>query len=182
MCRILVPCMVCYFDGCIVFFSDETAKWEKITYVAIVSCTAFAIYNLSKGHPHHEEPPVSFFWAHLNISNWSTRPWIIIAIEWFIRWICWSGYSQIFAFIMFMDLCLVCTGTHACVLFMVHFIISCFLTRHLCAYRHTHICTFATRSSPGVCSMYLSKDLNLMVIWFLFVLALSIDFILFGAF
>ena len=39
---------------------DETAKWEKITYVGIATCTILTIYNLSKGHPHHEEPPVSF--------------------------------------------------------------------------------------------------------------------------
>jgi hypothetical protein len=39
-------------------FADETAKWEKITYVGIVSCTLFAAYNLSKGHPHFDEPPV----------------------------------------------------------------------------------------------------------------------------
>jgi len=44
----------------LIFFSDETAKWEKITYLGIVSCSALAIYNLSKGHPHTEEPPVSF--------------------------------------------------------------------------------------------------------------------------
>ncbi|XP_022775069.1 cytochrome c oxidase subunit 6a, mitochondrial-like isoform X2 [Durio zibethinus] len=36
---------------------DETAKWEKITYLGIATCTVLAIYNLSKGHPHHEEPP-----------------------------------------------------------------------------------------------------------------------------
>ncbi|KAE9466760.1 hypothetical protein C3L33_01340, partial [Rhododendron williamsianum] len=77
----------------------ETAKWEKITYAGIFTCTTLAIFILSKGHPHHEEPPVSFFWAHLNISNW-----------------------------------------------------------------HTRICTFATRSSPGVCLLYLCEDLNLMVI------------------
>ncbi|GFY86683.1 cytochrome c oxidase-like protein [Actinidia rufa] len=36
----------------------ETAKWEKITYAAIAACSVLAIYNLSKGHPHHDEPPV----------------------------------------------------------------------------------------------------------------------------
>nr|XP_016447609.1 PREDICTED: cytochrome c oxidase subunit 6a, mitochondrial-like isoform X2 [Nicotiana tabacum] len=36
----------------------EAAKWEKITYVGIITCTILAIVNLSKGHPHHEEPPV----------------------------------------------------------------------------------------------------------------------------
>ncbi|KAH7850976.1 hypothetical protein Vadar_005393 [Vaccinium darrowii] len=49
----------------------ETAKWEKITYVAIVTCTAFAIYNLSKGHPHHEEPPA---YPYLHIRN-KEFPW-----------------------------------------------------------------------------------------------------------
>ncbi|KAF8410280.1 hypothetical protein HHK36_002805 [Tetracentron sinense] len=43
------------------FLTDETAKWEKITYAGIVSCTALAIYNLSKGHPHFEEPPAKRF-------------------------------------------------------------------------------------------------------------------------
>jgi cytochrome c oxidase subunit 6a len=38
-------------------FADETAKWEKITYAGIVTCTLFAAYNLSKGHPHFDEPP-----------------------------------------------------------------------------------------------------------------------------
>lgn len=40
--------------------SGETAKWEKITYAGIIACTTLAFYNLSKGHPHHEEPPVSY--------------------------------------------------------------------------------------------------------------------------
>jgi hypothetical protein len=39
-------------------FADETAKWEKITYAGIVTCTLLAAYNLSKGHPHFDEPPV----------------------------------------------------------------------------------------------------------------------------
>jgi hypothetical protein len=38
--------------------ADETAKWEKITYAGIVTCTLLAAYNLSKGHPHFDEPPV----------------------------------------------------------------------------------------------------------------------------
>ncbi|KAK9166105.1 hypothetical protein Scep_001296 [Stephania cephalantha] len=37
----------------------ETAKWEKITYLGIATCTALAIYCLSKGHHHSEPPPVS---------------------------------------------------------------------------------------------------------------------------
>ncbi|KAH1063521.1 hypothetical protein J1N35_028508 [Gossypium stocksii] len=40
--------------------SDETTKWEKITYLGAATCTVLAIYNLSKGHPHHEEPPAIF--------------------------------------------------------------------------------------------------------------------------
>ena len=34
------------------------AKWEKITYAGIVTCTLLAAYNLSKGHPHFDEQPV----------------------------------------------------------------------------------------------------------------------------
>ncbi|PIN11596.1 hypothetical protein CDL12_15800 [Handroanthus impetiginosus] len=36
----------------------EASKWEKITYLGIATCTTLSIFNLSKGHPHHEEPPV----------------------------------------------------------------------------------------------------------------------------
>ncbi|KAF7809970.1 cytochrome c oxidase subunit 6a, mitochondrial-like [Senna tora] len=39
----------------------ETAKWEKITYLGIATCTVLSIYNLSKGHPHHEEPPLDSY-------------------------------------------------------------------------------------------------------------------------
>lgn len=42
------------------FCTDEAAKWEKITYLGIASCTALAVYVLSKGHHHGEDPPVSF--------------------------------------------------------------------------------------------------------------------------
>ncbi|CAK7339686.1 unnamed protein product [Dovyalis caffra] len=35
----------------------EAAKWEKITYLGVATCTILAIFNLSKGHPHHEQPP-----------------------------------------------------------------------------------------------------------------------------
>ncbi|CAL9228423.1 unnamed protein product, partial [Arabidopsis halleri] len=35
----------------------EAAKWEKITYLGIASCTALAVYVLSKGHHHGEDPP-----------------------------------------------------------------------------------------------------------------------------
>ncbi|OVA20960.1 Cytochrome c oxidase [Macleaya cordata] len=49
----------------------ETAKWEKITYAGIVSCTALAIYNLSKGHPHFDEPPA---YPYMHIRN-KEFPW-----------------------------------------------------------------------------------------------------------
>ncbi|XP_068655269.1 cytochrome c oxidase subunit 6a, mitochondrial-like isoform X1 [Aristolochia californica] len=39
----------------------ETAKWEKITILGIVTSVSLAIYNLSKGHPHFPDPPVSYF-------------------------------------------------------------------------------------------------------------------------
>ncbi|KAL6993915.1 Cytochrome c oxidase subunit 6A [Sarracenia purpurea var. burkii] len=49
----------------------ETAKWEKITYAGIVSCTVLAVYNLSKGHPHYEEPPP---YPYLHVRN-KEFPW-----------------------------------------------------------------------------------------------------------
>ena len=49
------------------FMSGETAKWEKITYAGIVSCSILAFYNLSKGHPHYEEPPVSYSFSQFII-------------------------------------------------------------------------------------------------------------------
>ncbi|EEF30392.1 cytochrome c oxidase subunit 6a, mitochondrial [Ricinus communis] len=49
----------------------EASKWEKITYVAIASCSILAIYNLSKGHPHHEEPPA---YPYMHIRN-KEFPW-----------------------------------------------------------------------------------------------------------
>ncbi|KAL1060499.1 hypothetical protein V6Z11_1Z094000 [Gossypium hirsutum] len=49
----------------------ETAKWEKITYLGVATCTVLAIYNLSKGHPHHEEPPA---YPYLHIRN-KEFPW-----------------------------------------------------------------------------------------------------------
>ncbi|KAM0951574.1 putative cytochrome-c oxidase [Dioscorea sansibarensis] len=35
----------------------EAAKWEKITYLGIATCTILSIYNLSKGHHHQPDPP-----------------------------------------------------------------------------------------------------------------------------
>ncbi|KAF9622958.1 hypothetical protein IFM89_035673 [Coptis chinensis] len=49
----------------------ETAKWEKITYLGIASCTALAVYCLSKPHPHHEDPPA---YPYLHIRN-KEFPW-----------------------------------------------------------------------------------------------------------
>ncbi|PIA46572.1 hypothetical protein AQUCO_01500250v1 [Aquilegia coerulea] len=49
----------------------ETAKWEKITYLGIATCTIFAIYTLSKGHPHFDEPPA---YSYMHIRN-KEFPW-----------------------------------------------------------------------------------------------------------
>ncbi|KAF6142175.1 hypothetical protein GIB67_037093 [Kingdonia uniflora] len=49
----------------------ETAKWEKITYLGIVGCTALAIFNLSKGHPHYEKPP-AYSYLHIRSKEF---PW-----------------------------------------------------------------------------------------------------------
>ncbi|OAY35656.1 cytochrome c oxidase subunit 6a, mitochondrial [Manihot esculenta] len=49
----------------------EASKWEKITYLGIATCTILAFYNLSKGHPHYEEPPP---YPYLHIRN-KEFPW-----------------------------------------------------------------------------------------------------------
>ncbi|KAL8472826.1 hypothetical protein ACS0TY_029228 [Phlomoides rotata] len=49
----------------------EAAKWEKISYLGIASCTILACYILSKGHPHHEDPPP---YPYLHIRN-KEFPW-----------------------------------------------------------------------------------------------------------
>ncbi|KAG8373814.1 hypothetical protein BUALT_Bualt11G0064200 [Buddleja alternifolia] len=49
----------------------EAAKWEKITYLGAASCSILAIYCLSKGHPHSEEPPA---YPYLHIRN-KEFPW-----------------------------------------------------------------------------------------------------------
>ncbi|KAJ8645415.1 hypothetical protein MRB53_007163 [Persea americana] len=51
--------------------AHETAKWEKITYLGIATCTILAFYNLSKGHHHFEEPPQ---YPYLHIRN-KEFPW-----------------------------------------------------------------------------------------------------------
>ncbi|XP_074381306.1 cytochrome c oxidase subunit 6a, mitochondrial isoform X2 [Apium graveolens] len=47
----------------------ETAKWEKITYAGIVGCTILGAINLSKGHPHSEDPPVLMASLRLSITD-----------------------------------------------------------------------------------------------------------------
>ncbi|XP_054825771.1 cytochrome c oxidase subunit 6a, mitochondrial-like [Prosopis cineraria] len=49
----------------------ETAKWEKITYLGIATCTVLSIYNLSRSHHYHEEPPG---YPYLHIRN-KEFPW-----------------------------------------------------------------------------------------------------------
>nr|GFA66744.1 cytochrome c oxidase subunit 6A, mitochondrial [Tanacetum cinerariifolium]GFA66752.1 cytochrome c oxidase subunit 6A, mitochondrial [Tanacetum cinerariifolium]GFA70480.1 cytochrome c oxidase subunit 6A, mitochondrial [Tanacetum cinerariifolium] len=49
----------------------EASKWEKITYVGIVACSVLAVVNLSKGHPHFDEPPA---YPYLHIRN-KEFPW-----------------------------------------------------------------------------------------------------------
>uniref|UniRef100_A0ACD5WAT8 Uncharacterized protein n=1 Tax=Avena sativa TaxID=4498 RepID=A0ACD5WAT8_AVESA len=49
----------------------ETAKWEKITIFGAVSCTLLAAWNLSKGHPHFDEPAP---YPYLHIRN-KEFPW-----------------------------------------------------------------------------------------------------------
>ncbi|KAG2545591.1 hypothetical protein PVAP13_9KG014028 [Panicum virgatum] len=49
----------------------DDACWEKITYAGIVTCTLLAAYNLSKGHPHFDEPPA---YPYLHIRN-KEFPW-----------------------------------------------------------------------------------------------------------
>ncbi|KAF5749701.1 cytochrome c oxidase subunit 6a mitochondrial-like [Tripterygium wilfordii] len=49
----------------------ESAKWEKITYLGIATCTILTIYNLSKGHPHYEKPPP---YPYLHVRN-KEFPW-----------------------------------------------------------------------------------------------------------
>ncbi|KAK9097081.1 hypothetical protein Sjap_022578 [Stephania japonica] len=54
----------------------ETAKWEKITYLGIATCTVLAFYCLSKGH-HHSEPPPAY--PYLRIRN-KEFPWGMLCI------------------------------------------------------------------------------------------------------
>ncbi|CAL5370921.1 unnamed protein product [Camellia sinensis] len=60
----------------------ETAKWEKITYAGIVTCSVLAFYILSKGHAHYEEP---LPYPHLHIRN-KEFPWgPQIDLSWFVQ-------------------------------------------------------------------------------------------------
>ncbi|XP_060188176.1 cytochrome c oxidase subunit 6a, mitochondrial-like isoform X2 [Lycium barbarum] len=47
----------------------EAAKWEKITYIGIVTCAILTIFNLAKGHPHYEEPPVRMAFSRRSITK-----------------------------------------------------------------------------------------------------------------
>ncbi|KAK3002643.1 hypothetical protein RJ639_018586 [Escallonia herrerae] len=49
----------------------EAAKWEKITYAGIVTCTVLAVYQLSKGH-HHFDPPPPYPYLHIRNKEF---PW-----------------------------------------------------------------------------------------------------------
>ncbi|CAH9143808.1 unnamed protein product [Cuscuta epithymum] len=49
----------------------EASKWEKITYAGIVACSILAVVTLSKGHPHHYEPPA---YSYMHIRN-KEFPW-----------------------------------------------------------------------------------------------------------
>ncbi|CAI0405433.1 unnamed protein product [Linum tenue] len=53
------------------FEAKEASKWEKITYLGAASCTALAVYCLSKGHHHFDEPPA---YPYLHIRN-KEFPW-----------------------------------------------------------------------------------------------------------
>ncbi|KAL2906632.1 Cytochrome c oxidase subunit 6a mitochondrial [Bienertia sinuspersici] len=54
--------------------AKEASKWEKITYLGIISCTVLAIVNLSKPHAHFDEPPA---YPYLHIRN-KEFPWGMI--------------------------------------------------------------------------------------------------------
>lgn len=55
----------------VAYEAKEASKWEKITYLGIVSCTVLAIYNLSKPHHHFPEPPA---YPYMHIRN-KEFPW-----------------------------------------------------------------------------------------------------------
>lgn len=63
----------------------EASKWEKITYLGIAACTTLAVFILSKGHAHYDEPPA---YPYLHIRNkefpWGKFP----SFVWFVFMIC----------------------------------------------------------------------------------------------
>ncbi|GMP31163.1 hypothetical protein CsSME_00005493 [Camellia sinensis var. sinensis] len=56
--------------------AHETAKWEKITYAGIVTCSVLAFYILSKGHLCVDTPAITHIepYPHLHIRN-KEFPW-----------------------------------------------------------------------------------------------------------
>ncbi|XP_021757367.1 cytochrome c oxidase subunit 6a, mitochondrial-like [Chenopodium quinoa] len=55
----------------VAYEAKEASKWEKITYLGIISCTTLAIYQLSKPHHHFPEPPA---YPYMHIRN-KEFPW-----------------------------------------------------------------------------------------------------------
>ncbi|XP_062204511.1 cytochrome c oxidase subunit 6a, mitochondrial-like [Phragmites australis] len=51
--------------------AQEAAKWERITFFGIATCTVLAIYHLSRGHQHFPDPPP---YPYLHIRN-KEFPW-----------------------------------------------------------------------------------------------------------
>ncbi|KAL3525556.1 hypothetical protein ACH5RR_013928 [Cinchona calisaya] len=49
----------------------EAEKWKKITIAGIATCFVLSVYNLSKGHPHFDDPPP---YPYLHIRN-KEFPW-----------------------------------------------------------------------------------------------------------
>lgn len=45
----------------------EASKWEKITYLGIVACSSLAVFILSKGHAHYDEPPVRILFRCIDL-------------------------------------------------------------------------------------------------------------------
>ncbi|GMP31164.1 hypothetical protein CsSME_00005493 [Camellia sinensis var. sinensis] len=56
--------------------AHETAKWEKITYAGIVTCSVLAFYILSKGHLCVDTPAITHIEVHeMNMPNWTLKPY-----------------------------------------------------------------------------------------------------------
>ncbi|XP_073105301.1 cytochrome c oxidase subunit 6a, mitochondrial isoform X1 [Elaeis guineensis] len=51
----------------------EMEKWEKITYVGIITYTVLSIYNLSRDHPHHPGAP-PFEYLHVRHKGFRWGP------------------------------------------------------------------------------------------------------------